>query len=289
LSLFSGQGEGFNYLGLGVILLAMVALGRLAARPISRATLRRHAPLAAYCLGLFLFSLSNRVTYGDRVLRVFPLGPLRPFCMAFRSSGRFFWPVYYVIVCAVIRLILTRCSKGWAKALLVAALVVQAMDLSGFLAQTRHQFQMTLPWRSPLRDPAWKVLGERYRKLIVEPVEYKDVEYAGLAFFAVGHRMTINVAYLARYNETGRVAYQNRLIADLARGAFDPGGVYVTRDKGVIATIQKHLRPGERLAWIDGMALYAPGMALAGPLPPTLRSKAEPASARPKKRAAGSP
>jgi hypothetical protein len=260
LFVFRGQGEGFNYLGLGVILLGLLALSRLAAKPIAWRSLARHAPLAAYCLALFLFSLSNRVTYGDRFLVVLPMGPLESFCATFRSSGRFFWPVYYVIVCATIRLILARCPKGWARALLVVALVVQAIDLSGFIAQTRHEFLTTPRWRSSLRDPAWEALGKRYRKVIVVPANFIGVDYANLAFFAVTHRMTINVAYLARYNKARQFFYRNRLIEDVANGVIDPQGLYVTRDNAIAESLKKHLRSGERLVRLNGHVVYAPGI-----------------------------
>jgi hypothetical protein len=259
LPVFAGQNEGFNYLGLGGILLAVTAVILLARRPASLATLKRHAALGACCLGLFAFALSNRVTLGEKLLFTMPLGPLERPCAVFRASGRFFWPVYYAIFCVAIGAIVSRVPKPWSRALLALALILQALDLSGSIAQAHARFSMFSSWHSPMQGPFWNEVGRRYKRIVVVPADHREVDYADLAYFAATRHMTINVGYLARYPQAKLTAYQDALMKDVRAGVFDPEAVYVMRGKEVAAIVRSHLRPGERMVLLDGHFIYMPG------------------------------
>jgi hypothetical protein len=89
-----GGWEGYNWLGTGLLLgLVIVILWR--ARDLL-AMVRRHAALTAVLIGLAVFSLSQRVGFGSTI--VLDLGPVPSFLEQFRSTGRFFWPVAYVLL-----------------------------------------------------------------------------------------------------------------------------------------------------------------------------------------------
>lgn len=123
-----GQYEGFNYLGAGAILLILFALAT--SRNEWKAALRHNAFLLLTLALLTGFALSNRVYWGDtavlkyRVPRVIDK-PVE----IFRSSGRFFWPVGYVLVLgSVVLLARERRHRHWLAVILVAAPLVQWVD-----------------------------------------------------------------------------------------------------------------------------------------------------------------
>ncbi|MFP2930428.1 DUF6311 domain-containing protein [Pyxidicoccus sp. 3LG] len=114
------QGEGFGFLGLGALLL--LALTGVSAvfrfRALRAIPWRRGVPLAVVVLLMAVYALSWRVTWTGR--QVADLGGLyEPFSRltaAFRSSGRFVWPLCYLLVGGAVLLCL-RCGAsgpGWA-------------------------------------------------------------------------------------------------------------------------------------------------------------------------------
>lgn len=134
-----GNYDGFNYLGLGLLVGLPFLLVALVRRGVG-ALLRRYWGLAAVCLVLLLFAISNTVTFQDRILLEVPLPqPLFQFASIFRASARMFYPISYLIMLGVL-IALDRC--GGRRVLLVALLVVQLVDLSPALA---HKFQSLRP------------------------------------------------------------------------------------------------------------------------------------------------
>src|SRR5271166_4558330 len=92
-----GQYEGFNYLGLGLL------LGSILLLPFEidwlRRNLRAHLLLFIAFAALTAFALSDRVFAGHWLLYELPMPPLlNPVLGTFRSSGRFFWLIGYAQV-----------------------------------------------------------------------------------------------------------------------------------------------------------------------------------------------
>jgi hypothetical protein len=113
-----GGWEGYAWLGAG--LLAGLALVVLLRPGTVRATLRRHAGLAAVLAGLTALAVSHRVGLGDRI--VLDLGAVPGVLEQFRASGRFFWPVLYALLVAVVALVARAGRAGPWLALLLGAL-----------------------------------------------------------------------------------------------------------------------------------------------------------------------
>jgi hypothetical protein len=120
-----GQYEGYQYLGLG--LLFLVAIAALAQGPVKRgAQLRRHAGLVCVCLALTILAASNTIYVGHRLL--IALGPVPGFIQQFRSSGRFFWPVSYVLLIGAVSATLRNLPQRIAYPILVLAASLQFAD-----------------------------------------------------------------------------------------------------------------------------------------------------------------
>lgn len=122
-----GQYEGYNYLGIGILTLATLCF---LSRPTEiLAATRRHAFLTT-ALGLMsVYALGDTVYAGDRALLHLtpPEGFLR-IASIFRSSGRFFWPTYYLVTFWAIVAATRRVRGVPLGALLVVTVVAQLAE-----------------------------------------------------------------------------------------------------------------------------------------------------------------
>lgn len=130
--------EGLNYLGMGAILLWGCLLVRFPAR--IREGLQRHRFLVLLCLGLFLFSLSYRIYFaGVQLVDLSCIPGIRIPYLVFRATGRFFWPVFYLLLLLPVPL-LWQWTRNRKRTLLLLILLALIQNLE------------ILPLRSFVRD-----------------------------------------------------------------------------------------------------------------------------------------
>lgn len=158
-----GQYEGFNYLGLGGIVLLIVALLTMVRnwRPIVKKHGRMLLPLSAVLLGLTLLSVSCTVAWNQYILiDLRPLPSWLQSCSSqFRSSGRLFWPVYYALFLGCIFLLLNQRRR--ISVLLSLVVLIQLIDLSYVVG--RSLVIKAEPYHNGLDNPVWQDLFRQYR------------------------------------------------------------------------------------------------------------------------------
>lgn len=94
-----GNYDAFAYLGLGV--LAALPVVVVSARRHILPAVRRHWALCAVCAVLTAFAVSNVITANGVTLATLPLpSSFIKLFSVFRSGGRLFWPVYYLLTLA---------------------------------------------------------------------------------------------------------------------------------------------------------------------------------------------
>lgn len=122
-----GQYEGFNYLGLGLLLASLFVLP--AEADWLRRNLRRHLSLLVAFGALTAFAISHRVYAGHWLLFELPM-PLYIVAALgiFRSSGRFFWLIGYAQMAIVIVLGFRRAQPVMVLCL-VGAAILQLLDV----------------------------------------------------------------------------------------------------------------------------------------------------------------
>jgi|GEM_PF-2291372 len=131
-----GQYEGFNYLGAGILLLALVAAG--CAR---RLAWRRWLPLGAVLLGLVAIALSNRVFLGDIKLVALESSRLEGLMAPIRASGRAFWPVGYTVLLAALIIAERRLPRPALRGVLALAVALQLADTAPLRADLWRYWQ----------------------------------------------------------------------------------------------------------------------------------------------------
>jgi hypothetical protein len=234
-----GQYEGYNYLGAGVLLLGAVHVatsGRLLATE-----LKRHAFLVAVLLGFMLLAISSHIFMGERLIAEFRMPALvGELTDRFRTSGRMFWPIYYVLAVGLVVLTARRFSPLLAGGLLVIAVALQVADTQllrrNIAIAASRGFDRSLPsdaWRAVLRShqsfyqyPSFQCGGWAGQW----PENNSNLELLWLVA-ELGTRT--NSAYLARLSRDCEAELRQALKFDI-----EAGGLYVFAGRFPIARLE---------------------------------------------------
>lgn len=232
----SGQYEGQSYVGLGVVLLWLVALYGLI-RAGMLANLHALPGSAKWLLGLsiglFVFALSDQVVIGSQVFDLHYQDLIGPLAYYLRSSGRLVWPLMYVLLLGSLVWLARRMSPLRLCLLLVLAIAVQRADLRpwfAFVRDTVHARVTNETQSYPVLEATHlQPLWQGSHRLIALPAHDLGALKPYL-WLAAEHDMSINVAYAARatqevVNDVNR-PYRNAL----ENGQLEDGAVYLLTD-----------------------------------------------------------
>lgn len=201
----SGQEEGYNYLGVGVIALLLMNLVCVP-RALSLLRDRRVVPLVGLALVCAIAATSSTVTFGSLTLVNIELPRFAlVVAQSLRASGRLFWPVHYLLILAALSLAFRMWKGSYRPVIFTLALALQIADLWTLRSQVRAM--VDLPVEDPLRSPAWRNLGRNYANLmVIPPFQCGPYEapggtrsYAIFGKLAASQRMRTNSYYAARY------------------------------------------------------------------------------------------
>ena len=258
----AGDGDGSNYLGLGVLFLFVIAM------PVLFSTwkqffnaVRRYSYLLILLISFSLYAITNNIGFGplDVVYYYLPDFVLR-FANIFRASGRMFWPVYYLIIFTIIFLVVNR-YKRFSILLLSLAFILQVVDTNaGWREIRRNMVKPSQTWNTPLSDSFWHEATARYQKVrYIPPGNHHISEWMNLAYFAGTQGLATDVVYLSRV-ESEEVANARSEVQDILKdGNFDHGTLYILDDNSFRQAVISVDKNSTLLAKIDGFNVVAPG------------------------------
>jgi hypothetical protein len=233
--------EAFAFVGLGIALVLAILLAASAkrwafgggsnGRTPSSPWLPRSAflPLLVATTGLWLFSLALFTP----VFR--SLGPVAG---AFRSSGRFSWPLYYCVVLFLLWRYRRAFPSRAASGVLLLLLALQTYDLKPY-------WFLRVPVSRPVprvgADPFWRGAGHEFRHLVLWPQGsgelcgpgdlFREEQIQAFLFYAADQLMSINVGATSRpLREEIQEACTNTRLA-LAEDRPKPATLYVLHPK----------------------------------------------------------
>jgi hypothetical protein len=254
------QGEGFNYLGIGLLPLWGLALCCTVVVPTTRQMLSRHLGLVAV-VGIFsLYALSNVVTYGSRVLLSHHLPALLDSITgSLRVPGRFLWPLTYAGSVFAIWNLTRSTSRRVATVVLVALLGGQILDQAPVFARPPLYAHSKVEIR--LQNPVWAQLRESANALITVPLMDATTQYPydfrDLDIGVCALKIPTSAAYLARSPREEAATWYRAFLARLDHGDKPPPGeVFVIRDSEFVELYRK-LAPEFVGYQIDGFRVCA--------------------------------
>ncbi len=238
------QNEGFAYLGLGMIILAIIAIALLIAYVIRIAirsnqqnditrTGQKHTrrKVISFLVSLFIYfvvftllAMSPKWTIGETEILNIPWPDMIwNLLSTFRSTGRFVWPVYYMIMSLALivpsyifardgrktyanklfdkRRILV-VEKNIVVVIMLLSVIVQIIDIYPAMKQKNIDFHKEVEYTSDLQSPLWEEIAKRCDTIVVCPPSV-DLYWDGISaltfeIFAKEHNMTMNMTYMSR-------------------------------------------------------------------------------------------
>ena len=250
-----GQYEGYTYLGAGVLLLMPFALVA-GARDLA-VSFKRHPVLIAALVGFAVYAVSNVAYFGAQQLWSFPLPALfEKITGTFRSGGRFFWPVAYLLMFGALAALL-RIRSVVVAVLMVLALCLQWVDTG--LLRNRLISIASAPSSGDLQK--WENVLAQVDKVNIYPAfGCADVDPRVYQFFqrvAAEHGKLVDTGYIARPNvdcAANRRAFDN---AFAARKLYIMPADYANNPFIVPAGFRQASERGECVTWRAAVACKA--------------------------------
>lgn len=213
-----GSGDGFAYLGLGVITLTIIAVFLQGLKIFRERNRKARANnVWAYCFIVvvcILVSASHKFPFNaDYVFELPYPEKLVSLWGMFRSSGRFIWPVVYLILLFVISKITIILKKQYIIVpLLTLAFILQIYDISHVLAAKSGEFKSEVTSITAGMDVRWDELsdGKKHVVFVSHVTQNQDILYK-VSQYAYEHDMTINDFYFAHSAVDGDIR-ENREI-----------------------------------------------------------------------------
>ena len=261
-----GSEEGFAFLSITVITLLLISIP-IVFKGNHPLLSQNNIGLILATIGMGVFSLSNRISVLQRELFVYPIpSQLRKLIDPFRSSGRFVWPLIYLLILFGLISIMTimQKHKNWGTLVLVVLLSVQIFESVGIFNNVRQRFT-EIKFTPQLLSPRWAELAQNYDHLVAIPPLNNDPGWFELALLANKWGLSTNTTYLARFNQLDFDLAKSKTQDDLEHFQFDPNTLYILTNYPPNpmnqTLLNKYGPPSEELTKsfsLDGFTVIAP-------------------------------
>jgi hypothetical protein len=273
--LLSDSWETFNYLGLGILLLLVIAtwlvvwdmrqLDRDGYKQLVTRFLRwKYVLVAGVVLGLLAMAISPVVQWGQWLIIDYTSHLphiVERMWSIFRASGRLFWPIYYAIMIGLIAYFVTRLRRWPRLALGVFFLVVVTVQMVDVYAAAAPQAKLLYlhdatreTYHPALNVAAWGHYAQGKKHFIFLDGNGGMVTemFGPLTDVTMKYNLTMNVGYFARSRSKDSAILQQTYIHQLRSGSENISDeLFVTQDKALILAIQ----PRYQVVWLDSYAL----------------------------------
>jgi hypothetical protein len=251
-----GDYEGFAYLGLGnIALIAFAIYAFVRNRKTAYIDRKVVKPLMILCALMFLYALSNRVIAGSHELFHYPLPKfLHRFTDTFRCSGRFIWPVIYMLEGTAIFLIVRLVSPMRTVGFLAACLLIQVVDISRAPDVFKHLWNTSAPQVLP--SAFWTSVQSKYRRVAIVPPVGNSI--LPITLWALTNDMSINEVDRARLGGSDLEAAQQEVISEIEQRRFRADTIYIFRNKTYLPFVTANATEKDFVGVVDGYYVLAP-------------------------------
>ncbi len=215
------QYEGFNYWGIGLILIVLAA-SILGGKSFIKNTVFYLIP----SMLLVLIAVSNEAYFDKTPVWYFEIPEwINSFLSIFRSSGRLVWPLYYLMLFVSLYVLAKKAKTNkFVVFIVLACVIVQTADLSKFHQQTAVRFRNPGNSLPELSESLQELIPDETFHLYCSEGDAKVVD--ALALFAADHHMTFNKSANARSIEHIYGGDQLEM-NHLSCSQIQPGSTYV--------------------------------------------------------------
>lgn len=259
-----GNLEGFAYLGIWPI--ALLFISSLANKgflnPVLK-NIKKYPSLSVLLLVFFLFSLSNKVTLGRKEINYQIPKFIESYYGIFRASGRFFWPLYYLIVIAALYFVKNSIREPKIIVILALALTFHIVDTEiywGKISTINKQVKIDEQFVG-LKDPRWKELLDKRKSILVIPITSQLPRIPAcphaqkIGYLAMQNNISTNCVYLARYDVNKVQDYKKKLEQSLKDDTFKVDSLYILTQKEIERFEKGFIKRGITHEIIDGLSV----------------------------------
>jgi len=252
---------GFSYLGLGMIILIILAITRLFALRSTIANFTKKNAFFLCLLGLFiLIALSDHIRIASwQYDLMLPSGVLN-ILKVFTYSGRFFWPVYYFICITSIFIVVKAFSPKISGLLILICCFLQIADEYKAIKQIHKKFSrpQSINSLNVLGSPFWDKAGHLYAKTHRVPIENPMKAWKLFAEYSLANKQGTDSIHIGLATPN-RIHVENvSLIERLKAKKIDQNALYIIEDSSVILFSELSKDSANLLARIDGFNVFAP-------------------------------
>ena len=126
------QAEGFNYFGLGSLIIILLSIILYILSKSKFTYLKKNFIFIFSSIFFTVIALSNKISFGNiEILNIELNNYILAGLSIFRASGRFFWPVYYLILIFSLVFLYKNISINKFVTLVCTCILIQIIDISG--------------------------------------------------------------------------------------------------------------------------------------------------------------
>lgn len=205
-----GQYEGMGYLGAGVIFIMIIAGYLLLTNRetwTKEKSYQHPKSILTFLAGcaFFILALSPTVMFGNKVLLEIPWPDfILTLLGVFRSSGRFIWPLCYLLLVFFISVVMRYTKESLICFILGLALLIQIYDLSGYVLEKRDQFFAKQEYDDILHKEQWDLICKDKENIVFVPdqMPFTNAEFAfALGKYVYRKNITFNSFYVSRLDQ----------------------------------------------------------------------------------------
>ena len=243
------QIEGFNYLGLGGILL-FISLIILFIYNFKKINLKQIFPYILICIIFLLLSLTNKISYSNyQIINISIHDYLYGIFGIIRASGRLFWPIYYLLFIGSIYLIYRTFSNKNSILIIILLLSIQIYDLSkGFISLNNKKIFFVNKKIKP--DIYWNNIDDKYTILRTTYLNNSSSLIKEMKDIILDSNFnSTDIVRLGRYNRTNASISRQKLYSDFNNKIVNKNTLYI------IASLN-HLRNLKHLFFDEDVSFY---------------------------------
>ena len=228
----SGDYEGFSFLGLGVIVLAIYSIFIIIKNP--KIVLNQNiVPLVLLGLVFLLYSLSTKIIFNETELFSYHIYFFQDKIFeSIRASGRFIWPTYYLLYIGIFVLSYKNIKRNYFRFLIIFLLILQIYDSSNMFKYIKSQlndYSKTSQINSSyyMKSDYWAEFSKKYKKIrLIPPDGYTSNIFFEVTLYGAENNIPIDSAYLARYDMRKAKKLREEAFTNLEKNNLEEDSLY---------------------------------------------------------------
>lgn len=259
-----GSYEGYAFLGVGGLFMLFISIGiALIAKPPLHSFANRYPFFLAALVFLTLMALTNHLGVGlknysfelpQNILNILDI---------LRNSGRLFWPVYYFILFAALKIFAKHFSANITSAAFIILIGLQIWDMYPGVSRAKERLILDSGFKyvSPLKSPFWTEAAQQYKNIVIYPLVHSQWQphWETFSRFTSENQMGTNAVYLARLDGAKINMANEALKKQVQLGPLNPESIYILGSWKDMPSLSLHFdSKKDLLTKIDGYTILAP-------------------------------